>query len=242
LLEIGRIMPLYRHDRLPGGRDQIRQTTWEDEAAGAIVGGAAAATGWLIGSGISGLRTLARSSRDRKLLQAVTGLEEASNSGDDDRFLSLATDFVRRYPHPADGHAALAEALQRKRRFDDAISSVERAVQRGLDETQAHMLRADIYDDAGQTGKAIQEFTMLSRSQYPELRQISLLSRARLLLKIGDPDQALQDVNDAIASLPDEAAYVMRGHVHRRKGDLEACLRDYSRAVQLCPSGALSSL
>lgn len=228
-------MPLDRDDRLPGGRHYIRPTTWEAETADAVVDGAATAAGWLIGSGISGLRTLAQNSHDRRLLRAVAALEEASDSEDDDRFLSLATNFVRAYPDLADGHAALAEALQRKQQFDEAISSSERAVQRGFDETLAHMLRADIYDDAGKSAKAIYEYTMVTQVQVPELRQMSLLLRARLLLRIGDSDQALQDANDAIAVLPDDGAYLMRGHVHRNRGDLEACLRDYSRAVQLDP-------
>jgi tetratricopeptide (TPR) repeat protein len=169
------------------------------------------------------------------LLRAAAALEKASDSGKDSRFLSLAQDFVGRYPQVADGQATLAEALQRNGRYGEAIRAVDRAVRLGLDETQAHMLRADIYDDAGEAGKAIPEFTALTQSRMPELRQISLLSRARLLLQIGDSDQALRDANDAIATLPDEAAYTVRGHVHRNRGDLEACLRDYTRAIRLCP-------
>lgn len=100
---------------------------------------------------------------------------------------------------------------------------------------QAHMLRADIYDDADRPRNAIQEFTILAQSQIPELRQVSLLGRARILMQIGDLDQALKDANDAIGVLPDESAYTVRGHIYRRKDDLESCLQDYSRAVQLCP-------
>ena len=155
-------MPMYRHDRLLGGSHYVRRTTWEDEASGVIIGRAASAAGWLIGSGISGLRTLARNSQDRRLISAATTLEEASESEDHDRFLALATDFTRRYPQLEDGHAALAEALQRKGQFDAAIDSLDRAVQRGLDKTQAHMIRADIYDDAGKPGKAMHELTILT--------------------------------------------------------------------------------
>jgi len=228
-------MPIYRHDRLPGGSHYVRQATWEDEAAGAVVGGAASAAGWLVGSGISGLRSLARNAQDRKLARAATALEEASESDDDDRFLSLASDFTRHYPQLEDGHAALAQAFQRKGQFDAAIQSLDRAVRLGLEETEAHMIRADIYNDAGKPGKAIQEFTTLSQVEIPELRQISLLSRARLLMQIGDLPQALKDANEAIATLPDEAAYTMRGHVYRSLGNLDSCLDDYSRAIRLCP-------
>jgi tetratricopeptide (TPR) repeat protein len=79
------------------------------------------------------------------------------------------------------------------------------------------------------------EFTILTQVPVPELRQISLLCRARLLLQIGDLDQALRDANDAIATLPDESAYVMRGHIYRSRGNHDACLAGYSRAIQLSP-------
>jgi len=168
-------------------------------------------------------------------MRAATALEEASESEDDNAFLTLATDFSNRYPTLPDGHAALAQALQRKGRFDAAIRSLDEAVRLGLDETQARMARADIYDDAGKTGKAIQELSVLTRAENPEVRQISLLQRARLLMEIGDLSQALKDTNDAINTLPDEFAYVMRGHVYRRMGDLALSLEDYSRAIQLSP-------
>ena len=87
-------MPMYRDDRLPGGSHYIRRTTWEDEAAGAVVGGAVSAAGWLVGSAISGLRTAARNSNDRRLMRAVAALEEASHSDDDELFLARATSFV----------------------------------------------------------------------------------------------------------------------------------------------------
>ena len=181
---------------------------------------------------------MARNSRDRKLILAATALEEASESEDDDRFLTLATDFTRRYPQLGDGHALLAQALQRKGQFEAAVKSLDYSVQLGVDEMHAHMLRGAIYDDAGQSGKAIQEFTVLTQSQDPELRQLSLVCRAWLLMQIEDLDQALSDSNSAIATLPDQSAYLVRGHVHRRKGDFQACLQDYTRAIQLQPNSA----
>jgi tetratricopeptide (TPR) repeat protein len=232
-------MPIYRHDRLPGGSHYIRQTTWEDEAAGAVVGGAASAAGWLIGSGISGLTTLARNSKDRRLIRAAAALEEASDAPDDDRFLELAADFTDRYPKLADGFAYLSQALQRKGQYDRAINAVDDAEQLGLDETAAHALRADIYDDAEMTGKAIQEYTIVSNSQiakdHPEIRVGSILGRANLMLRIGDLDQAIRDADEAVSIMPIESSYFIRGHVHRRRGDLQKALDDYSRAIQLLP-------
>jgi Flp pilus assembly protein TadD len=100
-------------------------------------------------------------------------------------------------------------------------------------------MRADILSDAGMTGKAIQEFTYIASSptaqEHPELKATCILSRAMLLIEIKDHDQALRDVNEAIAIMPDEASYMVRGHVYRAMGNLDKCLEDYTRAVQLLP-------
>ena len=120
-------MPIYRHDRLPGGSDYVRRTTWEDEAAGAVVGGAFSAAGWLIGSGISGLRTLAHTSQDRRLVRAATALEQASESEDVDRFLALAEDFVSRYYQLADGQRhSRKRSRERDNSTPPSILSIER--------------------------------------------------------------------------------------------------------------------
>jgi tetratricopeptide (TPR) repeat protein len=94
--------------------------------------------------------------------------------------------------------------------------------------------RAEIYDRNGNAGKAIQAYTLAARN--PENRAASLLFRARLLQKIGDLEQALGDANEAVAALPDEAAYSVRGHIYRDRGELDKCIDDYGRAIQLCPN------
>lgn len=90
-------------------------------------------------------------------------------------------------------------------------------------------------DDAEKPGKAIQEYTILAQVADPELRQSALLGRARILRQIGDLDQALDDINAAIAVLPDETAYAARGHARRDMDDLENAVKDYSHAVKLAP-------
>ncbi|MDQ3901420.1 MAG: tetratricopeptide repeat protein [Actinomycetota bacterium] len=57
-----------------------------------------------------------------------------------------------------------------------------------------------------------------------------------MLQKIGDLEQALGDANEAVAALPDEAAYSVRGHIYRDRGELDKCIDDYGRAIQLCPN------
>lgn len=185
--------------------------------------------------GVSGLRGLARGAQDRRLQRAAKDLEVASTSADDVRFLVLAEDFARRWPQVEFGHAALAEALQRRGRYEEALRAVDRAVAAGWDERQARMLRADIHGDAGRPAEAIQECSVLVGEGNAEVRQISLLMRSRLLMDLGDHPRALADANEALAALPDAFAYAMRGHVHRVMKHFDACLEDYGRAIRLQP-------
>ena len=59
--------------------------------------------------------------------------------------------------------------------------------------------------------------------------------RARLLIQIGDLDQALKDTNDAIATLPDEVTYYVRGNIYELKGELAKAIDDYTRADRILP-------
>lgn len=54
-------------------------------------------------------------------------------------------------------------------------------------------------------------------------------------MQIGDFDQALADINQAIAGLPDEFAYILRGNIYRARGELAKSIDDYTRAYRLCP-------
>ena len=54
-----------------------------------------------------------------------------------------------------------------------------------------------------------------------------------MLLQIGDLDQAMNDINQAITISPDEIAYCVRGYVHRAKGDLEKAIDDHTLANRI---------
>jgi len=225
-------MYMYRVEKSWDGSHRVRRTSGDEE----ICAAAGAAAGWMVSAGVEGLAGLARHVKDRRLSRAVEDMRQAADSDQNDRFLVIAADFVRRYPSIPMGHAAYADALARSARYEPALRAIGRAVELGFDETEARMIRVDIYGDAGQPGQAIQELTALADSADPEVRQISLLMRARLLRDIGDHARALADANAALAVLPDEWAYTLRGHVYRAMGDLDRCLEDYSRAISLDPT------
>jgi tetratricopeptide (TPR) repeat protein len=233
--ERGCTMPLYRDDRMPGGSHYIRRTTWEDEAASQIVTGAASAAGWLIGAGISGTRSMIRNSQDRKLMRAAEELDAASDSADVGRFLLLSTEFTRRYPNESFGFEHHAMALMMNGRNPDAVAAADRAVQLGCDPVLGHIVRIKAFTDDGLTANALQACTAILQNPDPEVRSFGLTSRARLLMDLGDFDQALTDATQAVSQSPEAYTYCIRGHIYRAMGQPDKAIGDYSRAIQLDP-------
>jgi tetratricopeptide (TPR) repeat protein len=222
-------MTSYRVTQRADGSHVAHSTSWEEEVAE----GVGTAAGWAIGSAIDVVGSLARNARDRKMVRTAQELEAASEGDDPARFLSLATEFTRRYPREEFGHAHRAHALFLTERFDDALVEAARGVELGLDEWHGHRMRAEILDAMGRTGVAIQAYTHLLH--HPDHRHDALLGRAGCLIELGDLDAAFRDADAAVALLPDEHAYFVRGNVRRLRGELDDCLRDYSRAITLCP-------
>ncbi|MGH3693053.1 MAG: tetratricopeptide repeat protein [Pseudonocardiaceae bacterium] len=204
-----------------------------DEKVGEAVGTAA---GWVVGSGIDLAGAAVRNSRDKRMIKAAQAMMVASEAEDSDHFLTVATDFTRRYPREEFGHANLAHALFRKERYDEALTEVDRAVELGLDKWEGHRMRAEIYDESGKTSTAIQEYTYLL--QNPSYRGLGLRGRASCLTDLGDFDQALQEADDAVSTLPDENSYTTRGVIYFLMEEFEKCVADFSRAIQLCPSSS----
>jgi Flp pilus assembly protein TadD len=224
-------MGLYRIDRTSNGSDVAYPTTWDQEVAER----AGYAAGAALGAGMDLAGSAFRNARDRRMVVAARALHAASE-GDADEFLELASKFTRRYPHEEFGHANLAHALFRKGQYGDALDAVDRAAELGLDEWEAHRMRAEIYEEAGYTQAAVQTYTRLL--QNPAYRSIGLLGRASCLVDLGDLDQALVDANEAVSVLPSAESYFMRGCVHRLKGDFQRSLADCTRAIQLVPDSS----
>src|SRR3954452_23142803 len=226
-------MSMYRVDRLPGGSYVRYPTTVENEAAGAIVNGAAtgaaAVAGWLVGSSITGMRSLARNFQDRRMQAAAEAMETAATAEQFDRLVGLAKDFGSHYPGQLLGEFYLAVALNGTGRYDEAITVADRAIGLGLDETEARGLRLEAYEGKGSIPGLLEEWSALIHHQDSLVRNTALLARARVLESIGDFDQALDDANRSISGLPDHVAYHVRGHIYESKGELEKAIDDYSR-------------
>ena len=205
----------------------------KDEEIGRAVG---SAIGWAAGTGIDGLGRLAHHTQDRRMIRLAQDINAAEQSGDYERLLTLSTECVRRYPSQEYGHAQLAAALAHASRTDEALAELNRAVELGYDESEAHVARGHYLLEAGRIGAAIQEFTTLVH--HPEYRPVALVGRVFGLCELEDYEQALADANAAVAAAPDALTYSVRAGVHRRRNELEQSLADFSRSLQLDPDDA----
>ena len=62
------------------------------------------------------------------------------------------------------------------------------------------------------------------------------LSRAEILLGLGQAKEALPDVEKAIGIVPEEeSSYLLRGRIHMALGDIEAANSDFQQALDLNP-------
>ena len=93
--------------------------------------------------------------------RAVEAMEAAAEAKNYDRLFFLDDDFVDLYPQEPYGHAFLALALAERAEHDKGLAATNRAVELGMDESEAHLLRAHIYERRGSIGKVIQEFSAL---------------------------------------------------------------------------------
>lgn len=225
-------MPTYRMDKSWDGSRRIRRTS-ADEEIGAAVG---TAIGWALSAGAGGVGMVARSVRERKAQRLLVEFESATEAADGGRMLRAADEMVRRWPSEDYGYELRARALVVLERSAEAVAALDRAVQLGMDPSEANVGRAAAYEVGGQTGKAIQEYTALvNHPESAEARAVGLLGRAQCLLELDDLDQALNDVNQAIATQPSEEAYFARAVIHSLRGDDEQCLADMGRAIRLAP-------
>ena len=62
------------------------------------------------------------------------------------------------------------------------------------------------------------------------------VNRAAAYESIGDPDQALQDLDKALAIESKPEAYHNRGNIRFIKGDYDRAIQDYNKALELVPA------
>jgi tetratricopeptide (TPR) repeat protein len=223
----------YRVNRTLGGGYSVRQTDFVEDA----FVGAASVAGNVIGAGIgasiSGISTLRRNSRERKLSKAVDDMVDAGEREDFASLLRMATEFSQKNREEPIGPALLSLALAGTGQFGEAHAAVQNAVRLGLDPSEAIDLRINIHYRKGDTAGLLKEGSTLAQNRDRQWEGYML--RARALMQIGDLDLALADANRAISLSPDELGYSLRGDIYRDRRQFAEAVEDYSRAIRLNP-------
>ena len=121
--------------------------------------------------------------------------------------------------------------------FDDAIDSLNKAIETDHQSSEASFQRAGILADVGQDQLALSDYSRAieinpNDVRYRNMRGLFLLTRSQL-------DQALTDFNEAVRVDPKYIqAWNNRGLVKLAKTDFHGAIDDFNKAVEIDPTYA----
>jgi tetratricopeptide (TPR) repeat protein len=130
---------------------------------------------------------------------------------------------------------AIAQIKEQK--FEDAINSLNKAVETDHQNSEASFQRAGILADVGQDQLALSDYSRAvelnpNDVRYRNMRGLFLLTRSQL-------DQALTDFSEAVRIDPKYIqAWNNRGLVKLAKTDFHAAIDDFNKAVEIDPTYA----
>jgi tetratricopeptide (TPR) repeat protein len=136
--------------------------------------------------------------------------------------------------------AALNERTNELRR--EQVGLWTKYIQRHPDRSDGYQSRAKVYEELGEYGKAIADYTEAIRCD-PKLRE-AYQKRAEAYEHNGEHDKAIADYTEVIRLPPDPdgpesinftpaEAYFSRGEAYARKGDNDKAISDYAEAIRL---------
>jgi tetratricopeptide (TPR) repeat protein len=139
---------------------------------------------------------------------------------------------------PLDGHGYLERAVQswQHGHYSAALGDFEQALRLlpdGPDKVAAYAYRARVYRQLEDWPSALADLD--NAQEHAPAFGAAYAERAFILLMQGDNDEALVELDRAVALLPDgperAMAYTNRGSTKKLQGDLAGALADYERAV-----------
>jgi tetratricopeptide (TPR) repeat protein len=137
---------------------------------------------------------------------------------------------------PADLTALTGKAsvLRYQNRHDEALIFANQAVERHPDKTQGYAVRAQLFRDAGQMGKALAD--LVSAEELDPGDYWVSYDKARALLALNRAEEALQTFERAIALDSTEfSAYVYSAGMLADKGDFVTAEQRYNELARLNP-------
>ena len=153
-----------------------------------------------------------------------------------------------------DLNAALAKAssltidgidLAKQGDFAAAISKFDEAIKLKPDYAEAHLQKANTYQNNGEFERAIGTYNQTLELK-PDLVE-AVGKRGTAKLSLNDFDGAINDFTEVIKSSPPDpdttaTALRNRGEAQQQKNNLDAALADYDEAIKLMPELALNYL
>lgn len=139
---------------------------------------------------------------------------------------------IRLRPSAARQYRKLGTPVARK-----AIGYFEKKIREGQVSADIYRNRGRAFEFLGQNREAIADYTAALVDETGD--PVTMIARARLHARLGDPDRALQDLSRVIRhNADDDMAYYSRAVVQLDTGDLIAAGRDVARAIELAPGHA----
>ncbi len=130
-------------------------------------------------------------------------------------------------------YRSAVRAYQEKGDLDGAIAFVGQAVSAYPKDPQYLRMRAELYADHHDDAHAIADLSaVIAVDAMPD----DFIRRARAYAETGDYPRGLADTGEALQGNPGDAeAYVVRGQIDERKGDVATAIADYDRGLALRP-------
>jgi tetratricopeptide (TPR) repeat protein len=146
---------------------------------------------------------------------------------------------AERVPRVADRcYTYQAKLYAKLEEYEQALTSLERALELTPMDDHLLILRGDIYQQAEDYSKALQDYTKVLE-EHPEA-VTARIRRAEMLHATGDYEKALDDINNALKHEPRSLRLIYRRGLIladlRRPKDASA---DFKMVAQLSPDGEL---
>ena len=156
-----------------------------------------------------------------------------ARGGKPDAALADAEAAVQLNQQSSNAFSARAYAHQRAGQLDAALANYNRAAELEPKNPSVLILRGFLRSDQKAWTEALSDFNGALA-----LRQDALayVGRGRVYIETGQLDQALSDLNAALAmSTTVQNGFYWRGQAYRRKGDIDRAIDDFSRAIAQAP-------
>ena len=140
---------------------------------------------------------------------------------------------VERYPKLAAGRYLLGEIYIIRGKPDLAAAQFEELVRQFPDEPTAHFRLAGAYGRLGRGKEALAELDRVAKAKAMDTTADYHLERARVLLVLGRPEEALQSARTAERIQPGRPqASLLLGQIYAQRGDAKAAREMFTKAAE----------